>query len=99
MRNVFISWSGNPKIAEVLKKCLTDAFEASNLSVFVSSESIVTGEEWFSAIKRNLQDSIMTLVCITRDNINAPWLYFEAGASQFHDFSSDGTKGEKRKNY
>lgn len=97
MSKMFISWSGNPKIAEALKESLTDAFGTAELSVFVSSENISTGEEWFSAIKRNLQDSIMTLVCITKDNINAPWLYFEAGASQFHNYSSDGKSEEMRK--
>lgn len=97
MSKMFISWSGNPKIAEELKKSITDAFSTSNLSVFVSSENISTGEEWFAAIKRNLQDSIMTLVCVTRDNINAPWLYFEAGASQFHNYSNTDKSEEMRK--
>lgn len=95
MKKIFISWSGNSKIAEVLRKSLMDAFEPSDLSVFVSSESIITGDEWFSAIKRNLQDSIMTLVCLTKDNLSAPWLYFEAGASQFHNFSLEEQKSKK----
>lgn len=89
MNKIFISWSGNPKIAEVLKKSLQEAFGIENLSVFVSSENVITGEEWFAAIKNNLSESVITIVCVTKDNCFAPWLYFESGASSFHNFSGN----------
>lgn len=89
MNKIFISWSGNPKIAEALKRALTFAFGAMSPSIFVSSENIATGKEWFKTIKENLSDSNITIVCITKDNYEAPWLYFEAGASSFHSGTED----------
>jgi hypothetical protein len=88
VNKIFISWSGNSAIAEAIKDTISASFRNDDLSIFVSSESISTGEQWFEAIKNNLSDSKMTIVCITKDNISSPWLYFESGASSFHNFSA-----------
>lgn len=79
---VFISWSGphSKKIAEELKNILETQMFAGQIQCFVSSESIVSGEDWYKIIKSELKKSSLGLLCMTKENIKSPWLYFEAGA-------------------
>lgn len=85
---IFISWSGDSRIPEALKSALAAAF-GDDFSIFVSSVSIPTGEEWFSKIRSVLSESAFTIVCVTKDNLSKPWLNFEAGASVFHNTCED----------
>ena len=81
---IFVSWSGDSRIPEALKGALSAAF-GDDFSIFVSSVSIPIGEEWFPKIKSILSKSAFTIVCVTKDNLSKPWLYFESGASVFHN--------------
>ena len=77
---VFISWSGSKskKIAETLKdwiKCVIQSVEP-----FVSSEDIHKGERWSNDIAKELEQTHFGILCVTKDNFEAPWLLFEAGA-------------------
>lgn len=85
---IFVSWSGDSRIPEALKGALAAAF-GDDFSIFVSSVSIPIGEEWFPRIRSILSESAFTIVCITKDNLFKPWLYFEAGASVFHNACED----------
>lgn len=81
-KKIFISWSGNngKNIALELKRVLeTDVF-SNQMNCFVSASDIVSGENWWKKIKSELTTSSMGIVCVTRENIKAPWIYFEAGA-------------------
>lgn len=81
-KKIFISWSGQygKEIANELKNVLeTDVFSRKNIC-FVSDSDIASGEDWWKKIKTELTSSLMGIVCITRENIKAPWIYFEAGA-------------------
>lgn len=83
VRKVFISWSGdNSKaIALKLKEALENhIFKGSGLQCFVSDVSLKAGEEWYARIKRELNACKIGIAVITKENISAPWLYFEAGA-------------------
>ncbi len=47
---------------------------------YVSSEDIDKGARWSTDIAKELSDSTFGILCVTRENISAPWLTFEAGA-------------------
>ena len=77
---VFISWSGelSKKVAEVLKpwiKCVLQATEP-----FLSSEDIDKGSMWFTDLSDQLADTGVGIICLTAENMNAPWILFEAGS-------------------
>jgi hypothetical protein len=77
---VFISWSGplSQKVAEILKpwiKCVLQATDP-----FFSPEDIIKGSLWFNTISDQLADTGVGIICLTPDNLNSPWILFEAGA-------------------
>jgi len=47
---------------------------------YVSSEDIDKGARWSTDIATELEDSTFGILCVTKENLNAPWLSFEAGA-------------------
>lgn len=77
---VFISWSGelSHKVAVVLRDWLPCVIQA--VEPYVSSEDIDKGARWSTDISQELDESFFGLLCITKDNITAPWITFEAGA-------------------
>lgn len=77
---VFISWSGDMslKVAQLLRDWLPYVINA--IEPYVSSEDIDKGARWSTDIAKELEDSTFGILCVTRDNLNAPWLSFEAGA-------------------
>ena len=77
---VFLSWSGEKshKIAMVFRDWLPSVIQS--IVPYVSSEDIDKGARWSTDIARELEDSTFGILCVTKDNINAPWLTFEAGA-------------------
>jgi hypothetical protein len=46
---------------------------------FLSSE-ITKGRLWFEALRCELTGSQAGLLCVTLENLESPWLHFEAGA-------------------
>lgn len=77
---VFLSWSGtvSHRVALALKAWLPLVIHS--LEPYVSSEDIDKGARWSSDISQELEVSQYGIICVTRDNLNAPWLNFEAGA-------------------
>lgn len=51
-----------------------------SLEPYVSSEDINKGARWSIDIAKELEESSFGIICITHDNLDAPWLNFEAGA-------------------
>ncbi len=47
--------------------------------VWLSSEDIAKGTLWFSKIIDKLKECSCGVICITRENLLAPWIHFEAG--------------------
>src|SRR5262245_54968495 len=81
---VFISWSGTASraAAKALKDVLPNVI--TSLDVFLSSEDIEKGEPWFQKLGDTLTGSDFAILCLTRENLKAPWLLYEAGAVSKH---------------
>src|SRR4051794_450458 len=77
---VFISWSGtrSKMVAEALRHWLKMLLQA--VSPWLSSEDIRLGKRWGSEIATALKDTDFGIVCVTPENVAAPWVLFEAGA-------------------
>lgn len=77
---IFISWSGDEskEIAIILKEWIPSVIQIAK--PYVSSEDINKGARWASDISKELDDSSFGIICLTKSNLNAPWINFEAGA-------------------
>jgi hypothetical protein len=77
---VFISWSGelSKKVAELISIWLPDTLQG--IKTWISSEDIDKGAIWFNEIAGTLSETNFGIICLTSDNINNPWILFEAGA-------------------
>jgi hypothetical protein len=77
---IFISWSGKRSrdIASALKDWLPLVLHFTE--PWMSDADIHAGQRWSSEIGKSLEESNIGVLCITRDNLVAPWLLFEAGA-------------------
>lgn len=77
---VFISWSGetSQKSAQALKDWLEQCIQT--LEVFFSSEDIEKGTNWNAKLTSELNETNYGIVCLTSENVTAPWIHFEAGA-------------------
>lgn len=77
---VFLSWSGQTshKVATTLREWIPLVIHSAK--PYVSSEDIDKGTRWSTDIAKELEDSTFGIICVTKDNLNAPWLTFEAGA-------------------
>ncbi len=77
---VFITWSGrnSRSVAEVIRRWLPGVLQA--VKPYFSPDDVVKGSRWFPEVAKELDASAVGLLCVTRQNLNAPWLLFEAGA-------------------
>ena len=77
---VFISWSG--ELSKLVAKELTEWLPSiiQSVEVFYSPEDIQKGENWDSRITKELEECKYGIVCLTKENVSAPWIHFEAGA-------------------
>lgn len=77
---VFLSWSGGKshKVALVFRDWFPSVIQS--LVPYVSSEDIDKGTRWSTDIAKELEDSSFGILCVTKENLTAPWLTFEAGA-------------------
>lgn len=87
---IFISWSGNNSriIANRLKQIIEKNVFNNNIKCFVSDSDIASGTDWWNKIKHELKSSELGILCITKENIQASWIYYEAGALVGNDVTT-----------
>jgi hypothetical protein len=83
--SVFICWSGDRshEVARAVRTLLQSALPrlvgAKEIHVSISDE-IEKGVAWFDSIIKRLQSAKAGVVCVTSENVDSPWMHFEAGA-------------------
>jgi hypothetical protein len=77
---VFVSWSGtrSKAVAVALQKWLS--YIAPDVLTWLSSEDIGADVPWGPELLRELDSANFGILCLTPENLNAPWLLFAAGA-------------------
>jgi hypothetical protein len=77
---VFISWSGprSKAVAQALHDWLPDVMQA--IRPWISSEDIRKGKQWNLELTQELEGTHIGVICLTPENLMAPWILFEAGA-------------------
>lgn len=77
---VFISWSGalSKELGESLRDWIPVVLQAVN--PYFTPSDVEKGTRWSTDIARELEGSSIGILCVTRENINSPWMLFEAGA-------------------
>ncbi len=77
---VFLSWSGkrSKKVARKLRGWLPKMFR--NLEIWMSDRDIRIGERWSPELLRQIDRAQFAILCLTTDNLESPWIHFEAGA-------------------
>ena len=77
---VFISWSGNlsNKLADAVKQWLPSVLQF--VKPYFTPSDIEKGAKWASDITNELASSDIGIICLTKDNLDEPWILFESGA-------------------
>ncbi len=77
---IFISWSGvvSRSVAEALREWIEGMIPA--VKPWVSSVDMRAGVHWDLDIAEHLKEYHLGIICLTNENLEAPWLHFEAGA-------------------
>ncbi len=77
---VFVSWSGarSQGLAEALKDWLQYVFD--DVLPWMSSHDIGAGSRWGTDIALELDNTDFGILCLTPENLSAPWVLFEAGS-------------------
>lgn len=78
--NLFISWSGavSKAVAEALHGWLPLVIQS--IKPWMSAADIAKGARWSADVAKQLEHTYFGIICVTADNLEAPWLLFEAGA-------------------
>ncbi len=77
---IFISWSGERSlaVAKSLRNWLPKVIQV--LRPWISAQDIDKGSRWLIELSEKLKDTNFGIICLTSENLNEPWLLFEAGA-------------------
>jgi len=65
-------------MAETLRDWLPDVIQT--CKPWISSKDIAPGKRWNTEIAKQLDQTNFGIVCLTPENLNDPWIHFEAGA-------------------
>lgn len=78
--DVLISWSKSQsqELASAFYGWLPKVVPG--LRPWMSSKDIDKGKQWFSELQGLLSDATSCVVCVTKENVRSPWIYYETGA-------------------
>jgi hypothetical protein len=81
---LFLSWSGDlsRRAAESLHRHFPLIIQG--LEPFLSAHDIESGARWTETLTNTLDESSFGILCLTPDNLDSKWLYFEAWALTKH---------------
>ena len=65
-------------MAKALKEWLPLVLD--DVDPWFSDKDILAGERWSAEVGRRLEDTNFGVICLTRENLESPWILFEAGA-------------------
>lgn len=79
-KKVFLSWSGDRSkaLAKILREWLPLVIQSA--SPWISTDDITAGSRWSKNVARELDLTSFGILCVTPENLKAPWLLFESGA-------------------
>jgi len=77
---VFISWSGerSQALASALRDWLPLVLHY--VEPWLSEADLAAGDRWAQEVAKELEASNFGVICVTPENVGAPWVLFEAGA-------------------
>lgn len=77
---IFVGWSGEEsgRIGEVIRQWIPSVIQS--VKPYYTPNDMENGSNWFSEISSKLAETKLGVICITKDNYNAPWLLFVLGA-------------------
>jgi len=80
MTNVFISWSGDRSklVAEKMREWIPSVLQFA--TPYFTPADVEKGARWQPEISKKLSDSNVGIICLTKENLDRPWILFEAGA-------------------
>lgn len=89
--NIFISWSGKRSLhaAEALRDWLPNVIQAAK--PWMSDQDIEKGTRALTEVGKALEGMKVGIICLTPENLDAPWILYEAGALS-KAFSDDKTR-------
>jgi len=77
---VFLGWSGEISLAVAKAVSAWIPCVLQGISTFVSDDDIEAGTRWRAELDKKLLDSNFGIICITPENLQSQWIYYEAGA-------------------
>lgn len=80
MTKVFISWSGSlsKAVAEEMRNWIPLVLQGAK--PYFTPDDIEKGTRWSNDIAKELEASTVGIICLTKENLEKPWIMFEAGA-------------------
>ena len=77
---IFLSWSGerSKAVATALRNWIPLILHYAK--PWLSQQDITAGDRWSVELGKELNDSLFGILCLTKENLPAPWILFEAGA-------------------
>lgn len=77
---VFISWSGqlSKEIGEIFRKWLPGILQF--VKPYFTPDDVEKGARWYSDIAKELEESQIGILILTRENLQSSWIMFESGA-------------------
>ena len=77
---VFVSWSGERSrlLAQALHGWLPLVLHY--VKPWLSDADVSAGDRWAQVVAKELETSNFGIICVTPENLNSPWVLFEAGA-------------------